>query len=92
MNIHITDTFRISVDEFGKHQPEYIKVIAKDRWTGWVSSGVVCNNVAGAVQWGIENGHIDPDCILYGSDDLTIGDYLGILNKNMMRWNLSATR
>ena len=69
MIINVTETFRVNIDAYGNHQPEFFKessVIETGKYAGqmseakWVSAGKYYRNVAQAIWWGIENGHI-PD-------------------------------
>src|SRR5690554_1688975 len=69
MIVNVTETFRVNIDSYGNYQPEFFKpssLIEKGKNAGemsepkWVSAGKYYRNVAQAIWWGIENGHI-PD-------------------------------
>jgi hypothetical protein len=67
MIVNVTETFRVNIDNYGNHQPEFFKessVIETGKYTGqmsnakWVGVGKYYRNIAQAIWWGIENGCI----------------------------------
>ena len=78
MIVNVTETFRVNIDSYGNHQPEFFKessVIEKGKNAGemsepkWVSAGKYYRNAAQAIWWGIENGYLSENGYLGENDD-----------------------
>ena len=85
MIVNVTETFRVNIDTYGNHQPEFFKessVIEKGKNAGemsepkWVSVGKYYRNLAQAIWWGIENGYLGEDDV---ADEQSLKQYLDAL-------------
>jgi hypothetical protein len=85
MIVNVTETFRVNIDTYGNHQPEFFKpssLIEKGKNAGemsepkWVSAGKYYRNVAQAIWWGIENGYLGEDNV---ADEQSLKQHLDTL-------------
>lgn len=85
MIVNVTETFRVNIDSYGNHQPEFFKgasVIEKGKYAGqmseakWVSAGKYYRNVAQAIWWGIESGYLGEDAV---AEDPSLKQHLDAL-------------
>jgi hypothetical protein len=89
MIVNVTETFRVNIDTYGNHQPEFFKqasLIEKGKYAGemseakWVSAGKYYRNVAHAIWWGIENGYIPDENGQIVDGSVGVREYLGRLD------------
>jgi hypothetical protein len=85
MIVNVTETFRVNIDSYGNHQPEFFKqasLIEKGKYAGemseakWVSADKYYRNAAQAIWWGIENGYLGEDNV---ADEQSLKQHLDTL-------------